>query len=273
MYTFYHIRIYSKITHSNYFEFDITDEDISNIVESLTSRKRILFSHNFVDARGIDGIWIITTSESSVKVRKDSAAGDDYTLFEFLTQAGMDITRQLLGETIDDPPPTPIPSSKVGAETVGDTLRQIALSKIFIVHGHDLNARDELTSMIQEWGLQPIVLGEQANEGRTLIEKLEHYALNVGYVFVLLTPDDQGGQDIRQLRPRARQNVILELGFFIGKFGRNKVCVLYKQGIEIPSEIPSDLNGLAYLPYQEKIEEIRAKIKHELRIAGCNLKP
>ncbi|MGB8035837.1 MAG: nucleotide-binding protein, partial [Nitrososphaeraceae archaeon] len=100
--------------------------------------------------------------------------------------------------------------------------------KVFIVHGHDDGSKNELASFLYRLGLTPIILHEQANEGRTVVEKFESYASDVGYAFILLTPDDVGGKDKAELKPRARQNVILELGYFMGKLGRDRVCGLYK---------------------------------------------
>jgi predicted nucleotide-binding protein len=109
--------------------------------------------------------------------------------------------------------------------------------KVFIVHGHDTEARETVARFIQRLGLDPIILDEQPNAGRTIIEKFETYS-DVGFAVVLLTPDDLGtSKDKPQdLKPRARQNVILELGYFVAKLGRSGVCALHKGGIERPSD-------------------------------------
>jgi predicted nucleotide-binding protein len=94
--------------------------------------------------------------------------------------------------------------------------------------------------------LRPIILHEQASEGRTIIEKIERHS-GVGYAVVLLTGGDRGGlagADPAGYQPRARQNVVLELGYFLGKLGRRHVCVLHELGVEIPS----DYQGVVYLP-------------------------
>lgn len=107
---------------------------------------------------------------------------------------------------------------------------------IFIVHGHDEGARETVARFIERLGFKPIILHEQANRGRTIIEKVEAYG-DVGFAIVLLTPDDEGrmagGPD---LEPRARQNVLLELGYFIGRLGRENVCALKRGNVEIPSD-------------------------------------
>lgn len=108
---------------------------------------------------------------------------------------------------------------------------------VFVVHGHDNAAKEALARFIDNQGLHAIILHEQTNEGRTIIEKFEDYS-DVGYTVVLLTADDVGApvSEPEALRPRARQNVIFELGFFVGKLGRKRVCVLYKESIERPSD-------------------------------------
>jgi hypothetical protein len=97
-------------------------------------------------------------------------------------------------------------------------------SEVFIVHGHDDGAKNTVARFIERIGLKPIVLHEQPDDGRTLIEKFEHYS-RVGFAVILMTPDDVGASATSQekLHPRARQNVILELGFFLGGLGRRFV--------------------------------------------------
>jgi predicted nucleotide-binding protein len=110
--------------------------------------------------------------------------------------------------------------------------------KVFIVHGHDDAAKDGVARFIDKVGLQPIILHEQANAGRVIIEKFETYSADVSFAVVLLTPDDVGSAAANnpQLRPRARQNVIMELGYFMGKLGRSRVCALHKGNVELPSD-------------------------------------
>lgn len=107
--------------------------------------------------------------------------------------------------------------------------------KVFIVHGHDEGARQTMARFIERIGFEAIILSEQANQGRTIIEKIEAHG-DVGFAVVLLTPDDVGGTAADSLRPRARQNVLLELGYFIAKLGRGRVCTLAKGDLEIPTD-------------------------------------
>lgn len=109
-------------------------------------------------------------------------------------------------------------------------------NRVFIVHGHDGEARETVARFVEKIGLVAIILHEQANKGRTVIEKVEANS-DVGFAIVLLTADDVGSSVASQeLEPRARQNVLLELGYFIGNLGRDKVCALKKGALEIPSD-------------------------------------
>jgi hypothetical protein len=109
-------------------------------------------------------------------------------------------------------------------------------NRIFIVHGHDGEAREAVARFIERLGFESVILHEQANQGRTIIEKVEANN-DVGFAIVLLTPDDEGktnGDD--KLQPRVRQNVLLELGYFMALLGRNRVCALKKGTVDIPSD-------------------------------------
>lgn len=141
-------------------------------------------------------------------------------------------------------------------------------NKIFIVHGHDDQSKSTLDEMLKEMGFETIILHQKANEGKTIIEKLEKYADDVAYAFILLTPDDMGGRSKTELNPRARQNVILELGYFFGKLGRENVCCLHKSNIELPS----DMHGILYIRFENSPEECHRQILKELKNAGYDSK-
>lgn len=111
-----------------------------------------------------------------------------------------------------------------------------ALSRrVFVVHGHDEGARETVARFLMQLGFEPIILHEQANKGRTVMEKVEAHG-QVGFAVVLLTPDDEGCAKGGTPEPRARQNVLLELGYFLGRLGRDKVCALKRGTLEIPSD-------------------------------------
>ena len=111
--------------------------------------------------------------------------------------------------------------------------------KVFVVYGHDEIARTQLEAMLRRWDLDPIILDQQASGGQTIIEKLEEYSADVGYAIVLATPDDEGkAVNEESYKFRVRQNVVLELGMFLAKLGRNKVAILLKEDKNF--EKPSD---------------------------------
>ena len=122
--------------------------------------------------------------------------------------------------------------SKGSTETV---LKPTLSRKIFIVHGHDDGARETVARFLERIGLEAVILHEQANQGRTIIEKVVANS-DVGFAVVLLTPDDEGCVRGGVPEPRARQNVLLELGYFIGRLGRDKVCALKRGTLEVPSD-------------------------------------
>lgn len=155
-----------------------------------------------------------------------------------------------------------------------DNQRQIAqissiksnMTDVFIVHGHNNEIKVTTALILQRLGLNPIILHEQANSGRTIIEKFEAHS-NVGFAVVLLTADDEGkAKNGEALQSRARQNVILELGYFIGKLGRDRVCPLYGKGVELPS----DLSGVVYVPIDEN-DAWKFSLAKELRAAGYEI--
>ena len=127
------------------------------------------------------------------------------------------------------------------------TPKSISSKKVFIVHGHDNAAKQSVARFIEKLDFEAIILHEQPNSGKTIIEKFETYS-DVGFAIVLLTPDDEGrkrGDD--SFKSRARQNVVFELGYFIGKLSRQRVCALYKPS----TELPSDFQGVLYTEMDE----------------------
>lgn len=143
--------------------------------------------------------------------------------------------------------------------------------KVFVVHGHDEVAKTNLEVFLREIGLDPIVLHRQADEGMTIIEKFEKHS-DVGYAFILLTPDEiaylageEGKPDQERAKQlRARPNVIFEFGYFVGKLGRSKVCCLYTGNVTLPS----DVSGMIYKQYAASIEEVAYSVIKDLKAQG-----
>jgi predicted nucleotide-binding protein len=141
--------------------------------------------------------------------------------------------------------------------------------RVFIIYGHDSASRDGLELLLRRMGLDPIVLANLPASGDTIIEKLEHYLKehgNVGFACALLTPDDEGHKAGKpeEKKYRARQNVILELGMVLGRLGRGRVVILTKESVEHPS----DIAGLIYRPFKERIDEVKGALFKDLEAAG-----
>lgn len=141
-------------------------------------------------------------------------------------------------------------------------------SRIFIVHGRQKDTVRELEQILKDWGLEPVLLYKQASQGRTLIEKFEAYSPNVGYAIVLLTADDEGRlKGEQELKSRARQNVVFELGHFFGSLGRERTCCIYQVGVELPT----DIHGIVYVPFGKSVLECKEDLRKELAGAGFNV--
>jgi hypothetical protein len=142
----------------------------------------------------------------------------------------------------------------------------IAAKRVFIVHGHNDGLKQAVARLLEKLDIQPVVLHEQPNQGKTIIEKFEHYS-KVSFALILLTADDEGRvRGEPSLRNRARQNVVLEWGFFLGLLGRERVCALYEDGVEIPS----DYSGVLLV----KVDSGSAwqyQVAKELRAAGVDV--
>lgn len=127
--------------------------------------------------------------------------------------------------------------------------------KIFVVYGHDEQARTQLDAMLRRWGLEPIILDQLPSKGLTIIEKLEDYTEDVGFGVVLATPDDVGYPKAHEDQKafRARQNVVMELGMLLVKLGRPRVAILL--GSQVAMERPSDIQGLIYIPFKDNLQK------------------
>ncbi len=144
---------------------------------------------------------------------------------------------------------------------------QPSTRSVFLVHGHDGELKESVARFLEQLKLQAIILHEQPNSGRTVIEKFEQNA-GVDFAVILLTPDDEGYRagNKDEVKLRARQNVILELGYFIGRLGRARICALYKGDVELPS----DIHGVLYEPVNSP-DGWKIKLAIELKQAGFEI--
>ena len=125
---------------------------------------------------------------------------------------------------------------------ISNRIKSHNMDKVFIVHGHDGELKQTVARIVEKQGIEAILLSEQANQGRTIIEKFEDFS-DVDGAICLFTSDDVGRSKLESTyKPRARQNVVLETGYFMGKLGRNHVVILTDDGIEMPS----DLSGIVH---------------------------
>lgn len=142
--------------------------------------------------------------------------------------------------------------------------------KVFIVHGHDNEAKQEIARFIEHIGLEPIILHEQASAGLTIIEKIERYSNDADFALVLYTPCDVGRgahEGAQHPKKRARQNVVFEHGYLMAKLGRENVCALVKGEIETPN----DISGVVYVGLDAS-GAWKAEIAKELKACGYEIK-
>jgi predicted nucleotide-binding protein len=159
---------------------------------------------------------------------------------------------------------------ELGASAVrnGSLVNPVVSRRVFLVHGRDGEAKHTVARFLEKLDLKPVILEEQPNKGRSILQKFSDYS-DVGFVVVLLTGDDIGGPSgtaSSDLNHRARQNVIFELGFFLGKYPPERVCVLYEKDVEPPS----DFHGIGYVPYDAS-EGWKTKLAREISASGIEI--
>ncbi len=147
--------------------------------------------------------------------------------------------------------------------------------QIFVVHGHDGPSREQLELVLHRLGLEPFVLANTAGDGRTIIEALEQHIGKEGqsdFGIVLLTPDDMGyakKDGEKEVKARARQNVILEMGMLLSSLTRERVAILIKGFVELPS----DISGVIYINFNDHVKETVPKLSERLQKCGISLTP
>jgi predicted nucleotide-binding protein len=202
--------------------------------------------------RDIDlGRWELSRTHWAIK---------DEPIFEILIKKGYITLEQLQASQQSHSANYPDPQPIVTPPGV------LNLKQIFIVHGHDDIAKLEMAAFIKSLGLEPIILHLQASSGRTIIEKIEHYS-NVGFGIVLYTPCDTGAKvGAMTSSYRARQNVVFEHGYLIGKLGRSRVVAIVRGVIETPN----DISGVIYIALDAQ-NHWQSELKKELRAAGYQI--
>ncbi|PSJ16210.1 TIR domain-containing protein [Nitrosomonas supralitoralis] len=143
--------------------------------------------------------------------------------------------------------------------------------KIFVVHGHDTAALEQLELVLRRLGLAPYILQNNDGHTRTLIEALEQQIYDrSAFGIILMTPDDYGYPKTKtenDRQPRARQNVILEMGMVMASLGRDRIVILKKGNLEMPS----DVNGIIYLEFNEHVKEVVGKLAQRIQSSGIEI--
>jgi predicted nucleotide-binding protein len=272
---YYHVKIKQKSGKTvDELKFDLSEEELRRrFIIPYENNENIVINGIIIPPDNIERIQINKTEMSSselipiiqTKRLKETAS----TLLSnewYVTKEGKDVT----DDFISGPSGYKIKESK---EKMMDPIPQN--NQIFVVHGHDEKIKYELEIFLNEIGLDPLILHRKPDEGLTIIEKFEKYS-NVSFSIIILTPDDiaysssddEKTDESCQKEYRARQNVIFEFGYFVGKLGRNRVCCLYKEGVELPS----DIHGLLYKKINNSVEDIGFSLIKELKLAGYDLK-
>ncbi|HEY5536237.1 MAG TPA: nucleotide-binding protein [Ignavibacteria bacterium] len=241
-------------------KFKGTSDDFVKAIKSLKQKGDFEEQSNSnIRFKTIDGgiiLWYPTTGTISIQ--------------------GNEIAKKRLEDLIDkiDFASLSLTETKDFEEAVAEQVAKVGRdTKIFLIHGHDTVAREQLELIIHKLGLDPYVLANTSGEGLTIIEALEREIGKEGearFGIVLMTPDDFGyskteGPD--KVQPRARQNVVLEMGMVMSRLGRKHVAILKKGHLEIPS----DANGILYIPFNDHVKETVPKLADRLRASGFNI--
>ena len=227
-------------------EIDVVNkkEIINDILRPYLSDEQFTVNGYILNKKDIARLKIMTTEKSARELSEYENNNMPEGLIMYVSPQDilgydnyiLDVTKQLLDEVkeISDSGSLKIKSNEV----------KLDKTKVFIVHGHDNEAKIEIARFIEKLGFEAVILHEQVNEGMTIIEKIDKYS-NVGFAIVLYTPCDVGySKENSELKKfRARQNVVFEHGYLISKIGRNNVCALVKEEVEIPN----DISGIVYV--------------------------
>ncbi len=250
---FYHVIIKPK-SDQYYGEYktDLTKEQlISRFVEPYEQGMPIVINGKTVQPVDLERIKISKSEKTIESFIPQIKAEDRASSVGFI--GGPSYTHQAIGratDVTDDFIEGAIGYKKALAETKSSIQKnkEGELCRVFIVHGHDESAQNKAARFVEKLGFEAIILHEKASSGRTIIEKIEHYS-DVGFAIVLYTPDDVGNvkSEADNLNVRARQNVVFEHGYLIGKLGRTNVSAL----VDGKLELPNDISGVVYISLDE----------------------
>jgi predicted nucleotide-binding protein len=265
---FYHVivetneKVGKRGENKEYFELDKSnlDEVLERVVSPFLRKEGFQFDGYFLQPAEVRRIAIKQTTRNSQELSKYENDNMPDGIIMFVSPSAVisyerhatDITTQVFDDARKTAPSTP--------RSAQPAIRN--LSKVFIVHGRDDLAKTDVARFIERLGFEAVILHEQASSGQTIIEKIEAHT-NVGFAVVLYTPCDVGGYANEPQRSRARQNVVFEHGYLIGKLGRSNVSALVKGDVEIPN----DISGVVYVPLDPN-GAWHVALARELRTAG-----
>lgn len=244
---YYHVKIElneknKKDYHTELSELDKTDvnEIIDDVVTPYLLEEEFLFDGRMLTKLIIRSLKIYTTEEVSQSLVSMEDNKNRNNQFFFSSNKDNVVTYDRYSKDI-----TKEIFKNISSKTVKEKIPKINNdnNKVFIVHGHDNEAKLEVARFIEKIDFIPIILHEQVSNSKTIIEKIESYS-DVGFGVVIYTDCDVGAKksDSENLNKRARQNVVFEHGFLMGKLGRSNICSLVKGDIEVPN----DISGIVY---------------------------
>ena len=276
--TYYHVLIETNEPHEKYYELDKTDlsEIKAEVILPYLKEEKFIFDGYFLDKSKIKRIVIGESKYTSKAYVASEEADLPDSICMSVSRQGIvtnaDYTKKITGRVFKEcESQIQEATSKSEALTPTVTKPKVPMdkSKVFIVHGHDNAAKEAVARFVEKIGLEAIILHEQASSGNTIIEKIEANS-NVGFAIVLYTPCDEGASKGKkdQLKPRARQNVVFEHGYLIGKIGRKNVSALVKGDIETPT----DISGVVYIKMDEG-EAWKYQVAKEMKACGYEFDP
>ena len=276
---FYHIRISQKsVKLRGETKVDLTEEQLKDrYVKFYENGMPLFINGKTIPIDDIERIEISRSDLPSKDIITQIKAKDSQSNVVIIGGASYEWRVARRSEDVTEEYITGPPGTKRINIPIEDTIKpsvSISENKVFVVHGHDQELKNDVEIFLKNIGLNPIVLHREVDEGLTLVEKFERHS-DVGYALILMTPDDVGypisalnkSENKRKIESRARQNVIFEWGYFVGKIGRSNVCCVYKEGVTLPS----DMAGLVYKKVAKTIEEIGYKLIKELKNAGFKI--
>lgn len=275
---YFHIKLL-KSEEDGEIKVNITEEElIERYVEPYLTGDTIVINGTTIDPKNIYRVKITESKDSLDTIiqqirNEDRLDRSPYVFFRGSAQwRAMDKFADVTENYINKPPGSNKKKKIIIKKSID---KQQDNKKVFVVHGHDIELKNDVELFLKSINIEPIVLHRQLDEGLTVIEKFEKHS-NVSFALILLTPDDIGypesesekKENERKIEFRARQNVIFEFGFFVGKLSRKNVCCIYKSGVTLPS----DLNGLIYKQVNKTIEEVGLFLMKEMKNAGLQVK-